>query len=80
MSDIVQGLEGFLERLHIYAGLRPILSLVIMLAAVFAVAFAALRGPSARAGSGGTPPPSGSSSRRGSSGSSCSREGRWSTP
>ncbi|GAA4564249.1 carbohydrate ABC transporter permease [Planotetraspora kaengkrachanensis] len=44
MSDIVQSLEGVLERLHIDVGLRPILSFVILLAAVFAVVYAALWG------------------------------------
>ncbi|WP_222871315.1 carbohydrate ABC transporter permease [Nonomuraea sp. PA05] len=44
MGDIVRSLEGLLERLHVYEGLRPVLSLVIMLAAVFAVASAMLWG------------------------------------
>ncbi|MEV6158866.1 sugar ABC transporter permease [Nonomuraea sp. NPDC052129] len=44
MSGIVDGLSGFLERLHVDEGLRPILSLVIILAIVFGLIGAGLWG------------------------------------
>jgi multiple sugar transport system permease protein len=44
MSGIVDGLAGLLERLHVNEGLRPILSLVIILAIVFGLIGAGLWG------------------------------------